>query len=50
MIKKEKETPPEEKEIDKGRSIEVDYFFPDKMVVIKASSMQEAIKKYNELK
>jgi hypothetical protein len=35
---------------NKGRQVEEDYFFPDKRVTIRASSMSEAIKKLNELK
>ena len=31
---------------NKGRAIEEDYFFPDAMVTVKASSITEAIKKH----
>ena len=43
------ETPIAESE-NKGRQLEEDYFFPDKRVTIKASSLNEAIKKLKELK
>lgn len=36
------------KEIDKGR--EEDYFFPGERITIRATSMEEALKKLKELK
>jgi hypothetical protein len=35
---------------NKGRQVEEDYFFPDKRVTIRASSLSEAIKKLNDIK